>query len=155
MLIHVGIALGSNLGNCSAQLDAGIAFLRTLSVNQELRESPRIRTAPIDCPPGSGEFLNSVAEIDVDSATNSPRQLLEQLQGFERQQGRADIRDVNAPRPLDLDIIYYGDQIVREPFLIIPHPRAHLRRFVLEPLSHIRPDLILPGQTKTVAELLR
>ena len=73
---------------------------------------------------------------------------------FEGTRGRALARDVNAPRPLDLDIIYYDHQMVREPFLIIPHPRAHLRRFVLEPLSHLRPDLVLPGQTKTVSELL-
>ncbi len=155
MLTQVGIALGSNLGDRSAQLNAGIAFLRTLSVISEVRESPRIKTTPVDCPPGSDEFLNSVAEIDVDSIAHPPRKLLELLQEFEGSRGRALVRDVNAPRPLDLDIIYYGDQVVREPFLLIPHPRAHLRHFVLEPLSRLRPDLILPGQTKTVMELLR
>lgn len=153
-LVQVGIALGSNLGNRDAELDAGIAFLRTLSVVHEVRESPRIKTDPIDCPPGSETFLNSVAEIDLDSVNHPPRKLLELLQGFEASRGRSLARNVNAPRPLDLDIIYYGDQVIREPFLIIPHPRAHLRRFVLEPLSHLRPELILPGQTKTVRELL-
>ena len=81
-LIQVGIALGSNLGNRSAELDAGIAFLRTLSVINEVRESPRIKTSPVDCPPGSEEFLNSVAEIDLDSVAHPPRVLLELLQGF-------------------------------------------------------------------------
>jgi 2-amino-4-hydroxy-6-hydroxymethyldihydropteridine diphosphokinase len=154
-LIQVGIALGSNLGDRSAELDKGIAFLRTLSVIDEVRESPRIKTAPVDCPPDSGEFLNSVAEIDVDSVAHPPHVLLELLQGFEHSRGRALVRDVNAPRPIDLDILYYGSQVVREPFLIIPHPRAHLRRFVLEPLSHLRPDLVLPGQTKSIIELLQ
>ena len=155
MLIQVGIALGSNLGNRHAQLDAGIAFLRTLSVDKALKESPRIKTAPVDCPPGSGEFLNSIAEITLDPETCPPRRLLDLLQEFERNQGRATVRNLNAPRPIDLDIIYYGDQVIREPFLVVPHPRAHLRRFVLDPLSHLRPDLVLPGQTKTVSELLR
>jgi 2-amino-4-hydroxy-6-hydroxymethyldihydropteridine diphosphokinase len=154
MLIPVGIALGSNLGDRHAELDAGISFLRSLSVGNEVQESLRIETAPVDCPPGSGPFLNSVVEIAVDSDLHPPRKLLEQLQDFERHRGRPSVRDINSPRPLDLDIIYYGDQIVQEPFLIIPHPHAHLRRFVLEPLSHLRPDLILPGQTKTVRELL-
>jgi len=157
MLTQVGIALGSNLGDRSSELNAGIAFLRTLSVINEVRESPRIKTTPVDCPPGSDEFLNSVAEIDIESTTYPPGRLLELLQDFERSRGRASVRGINAPRPLDLDIIYYGDQVIREPFpfLVIPHPRAHLRHFVLEPLSRLRPDLILPGQTKTVMELLR
>jgi len=155
MLVQVGIALGSNLGDRYSELNAGIAYLKTLSIINEVRESCRINTAPVDCPPGSAEFLNSVAEIDVDPDKMPPRKLLELLQDFERSRGRAAHRDVNAPRPLDLDIIYYGDQVVREPFLIIPHPRAHQRRFVLEPLSRLRPDLILPGQTKTVCELLK
>jgi 2-amino-4-hydroxy-6-hydroxymethyldihydropteridine diphosphokinase len=152
--VLVGIALGSNLGNRSAELDAGIAFLRFLSTNDEVRESPRIETAPIDCPPGSPPFLNSVAEIEVDTVFLPPLNLLGSLQNFELERGRSPLRDVNTPRPLDLDIIYYGVEQFNQMGLIIPHPRAHLRRFVLEPLSHLRPDLVLPGQRKTIAELL-
>ena len=66
MIVPVGIALGSNMGDRSAELDAGISFLRLLSMNHEVLESPRIETAPVDCPPGSPAFLNSVAEIEVD-----------------------------------------------------------------------------------------
>lgn len=152
--VPVGIALGSNLGNGAFELDAGIAFLRTLSVAGVVRESPRIETEPVDCPPGSPLFLNSVAEIDLDPEVLPPRELLRQLQAFELSRGRAAIRPVNAPRPLDLDIIYYGDLIVQESDLVIPHPRAHQRRFVLEPLSHLRPELVLPGQEKSIAEML-
>jgi len=154
MIVRVGIALGSNLGNRSIELDAGISFLRELVEGGEVRESPRIETIPVDCPPGSPAFLNSVAEIEVDTVFLPPLNLLGYLQEIEIERGRSPLRDVNAPRPLDLDIIYYGIERIDQMGLIIPHPRAHLRRFVLEPLSHLRPDLVLPGQTKTVKELL-
>lgn len=154
MLLPVGIALGSNLGDRTAELDAGIAFLRTLPGGDRLRESPRIETAPVDCPPGSPPFLNSVAEIEIDPVALPPEILLAKLQAFERSRGRAERREINAPRPLDLDILYYGDRALTQSALVIPHPRAHLRRFVLEPLSHLRPDLVLPGQEKTVRQLL-
>jgi 2-amino-4-hydroxy-6-hydroxymethyldihydropteridine diphosphokinase len=152
--VLVGIALGSNMGDRSAELDAGISFLRFLSTNHEVRESPRIETSPVDCPPGSPAFLNSVAEIEVDTVLLPPLNLLGCLQEFEIERGRSPLRDVNAPRPLDLDIVYYGIEQFDQMGLTIPHPRAITRRFVLEPLSHLRPDLILPGQTKTVRELL-
>jgi len=152
--VLVGIALGSNLGDRSAELDAGISFLRLLSTNDEVRESPRIETLPVDCPPGSPAFLNSVAEIEIDTVVLPPLNLLGCLQEFEMERGRSPLRDVNAPRPLDLDIIYYGIERIDQMGLVIPHPRTTTRRFVLEPLSHLRPDLVLPGQTKTIAELL-
>jgi 2-amino-4-hydroxy-6-hydroxymethyldihydropteridine diphosphokinase len=152
--IFVGIALGSNLGDRHAALDAGILFLRDLSLYRRLRESPRIETAPVDCPPGSQDFLNAVVEIEIDPVLIPPRELMTRLQAFERERGRPGQREINAPRPLDLDIIYYGDRIVAEPDLVIPHPRAAQRRFVLQPLSHLRPELVLPGQSKTVRELL-
>src|ERR1700722_9315990 len=154
MIVRVGIALGSNLGNRSIELDAGISFLRELVEGGEVRESPRIETIPVDCPPGSPAFLNSVAEIEVDTVFLPPLNLLGYLQEIEIERGRSPLRDVNAPRPLDLDIIYYGIERIDQMGLIISHPRAQLRRFVLEPLSHLRPDLVLPGQTKTVKELL-
>jgi 2-amino-4-hydroxy-6-hydroxymethyldihydropteridine diphosphokinase len=153
-LVPVGIALGSNLGNRTAELNAGISFLRSLSVDGRITEAPRLETTPVDCPPGSPPFLNSVAEIRVDTGVLPPPGLLSKLQAFERERGRPDERAPNAPRPLDLDIIYYACLVINEPGLVIPHPRARARRFVLEPLSHLRPDLVLPGQTKTIAELL-
>ena len=152
--VRVGIALGSNLGDRNAELDAGILFLRILAINNEVRESPRIETPPVDCPPGSPPFLNSVAEMQVDSVSLPPLTLLDCLQEFEIERGRSPLRELNSPRPLDLDIIYYGIERFDQMGLIIPHPRTHLRRFVLEPLAHLRPDLVLPGQPKTVRELL-
>ena len=154
MVVQVGIALGSNLGDRAAELDAGVAFLRFLSVDDKVRESSRLETRPVDCPPGSPLFLNAVAEIRVDTARFSPRRLMEKLQAFELERGRAAVRETNAPRPLDLDILYFGEIAIKEPDLVIPHPRALQRRFVLQPLAYLRPDLVLPGQTKTMAELL-
>ena len=153
-LVPVGIALGSNLGDRQAHMDTGVAFLRTLSVDGLVLESPRMETAPVDCPPGSESFLNAVVEIEIDPAKLPPRELMNELRNFELACGRQPMRETNAPRPLDLDIIYYGDTTVYEADLIIPHPRATTRRFVLEPLAYLHPDLVLPGQMKTVRELL-
>ena len=155
MIVPVGIALGSNLGDRSTELDAGVAFLRTLAVNHKVQESPRIETEPVNCPPGSRLFLNSIAEIQVDTVIFPPLNLFACLEDFEIERGRCPLRDFNSPRQLDLDIIYYGNERFDQMGLIIPHPRAHQRRFVLEPLSYLRPDLVLPGQTKTVIELLK
>jgi 2-amino-4-hydroxy-6-hydroxymethyldihydropteridine diphosphokinase len=83
-----------------------------------------------------------------------PLNLLGALEDFEIERGRSPIRERNSPRPLDLDIIYYGNYEYDQMGLIIPHRRAHQRRFVLEPLAAIRPKLVLPGQDKTVKELL-
>jgi 2-amino-4-hydroxy-6-hydroxymethyldihydropteridine diphosphokinase len=153
-LVPAGIALGSNLGDRAAELAAGVAFLRSLAVDGRVRVSSMLETAPVDCPPGSPPFLNGVAEIRVDTEALPPRILLEKLKAFEISRGRSPSGEVNAPRPLDLDILYYACLSINEPGLTIPHPRAHLRRFVLEPLSELRPELVLPGQTLTVRELL-
>jgi len=154
MIVSAGIALGSNLGDRAAELDQGIAFLSTLAVSGWVQESPRIETQPVNCPPGSPPFLNSVAEIQIDTVVFPPLNLFACLEDFEIERGRSPLRDVNAPRPLDLDIIYYGNEKFQDMGLIIPHPRAHARRFVLEPLAHLHPNLVLPGQTKTVQQLL-
>jgi 2-amino-4-hydroxy-6-hydroxymethyldihydropteridine diphosphokinase len=153
-LVPAGIALGSNVGDRAAELDAGVVFLRSLAVDGLARVSSTLETAPVDCPPGSPPFLNGAAEIRIDTEVLPPRTLLEKLKEFEASRGRAKSGEVNAPRPVDLDILYYACLTINEPGLTIPHPRAHLRRFVLEPLSELRPDLVLPGQTLMVRELL-
>jgi len=81
--------------------------------------------------------------------------MLRTLQALEQEFGRRPKQVLNEPRPLDLDLIVFGEEIRRTPELIVPHPRAQLRKFVLCPLSEIAPDLILPGQSKTVAQLLK
>ncbi len=154
MHVPVGIALGSNLGDRQAELDAGIALLASLAVDGRVLTSERLETEPVDCPEGSRPFLNAVAEIEVDTASLPPQMLLARLQAFEVERGRSAAGLYHAPRPLDLDLLYYGARIVDEPGLTLPHPRLTGRRFVLQPLAQIRPDLVLPGQSKTVRELL-
>lgn len=84
----------------------------------------------------------------------TPEGLFIELQALEREFGRQPKMLLNEARPLDLDLIAWGGEMRNTPILTLPHPRAHLRRFVLQPLSELAPDLVLPGQAKTVAELL-
>jgi 2-amino-4-hydroxy-6-hydroxymethyldihydropteridine diphosphokinase len=124
---------------------------------QEFSDAPVIRsslyeTDPVDCPPGSPKFVNAVVAL-VPRADETPEALLGKLQSLEREFGRQAKRVHNEARLLDLDLIAFGSEIRNTPELILPHPRAHLRRFVLEPLAEIAPMFILPGQTRRVMEL--
>ncbi len=85
----------------------------------------------------------------------TPETLLVKLQAIEREFGRPPKRSLNEPRPLDLDLIAFGDERRETKDLTLPHSRAQARRFVLKPLSEIAPDFVLPGQTRTVAQLLK
>ena len=91
----------------------------------------------------------------IPHAGETPESLLIKLQKLESEFGRRPKTILNEPRPLDLDLIAFGDETRNSAHLILPHPRAHLRRFVLRPLSEIAPKLILPGHDRTVAELLK
>ncbi|MEY4916812.1 MAG: hypothetical protein RL616_725, partial [Verrucomicrobiota bacterium] len=121
--------------------------------NHPLLQSSIWETTPVDCPPGSPKFLNAVVGF-IPQKGETPESLLQKLQDLEKVFGRAPKKILNEPRPLDLDLIAFGNETRNTPELILPHPRAHLRRFVLQPLSEIAPELILPGQGKTVAELV-
>jgi 2-amino-4-hydroxy-6-hydroxymethyldihydropteridine diphosphokinase len=108
-------------------------------------------TEPIDCEPGATKFLNAIIEFDYEG---EPIHLLEQLLHIEESLGRKRVHPRNVSRTIDIDLLYCGDRQIDNGRLQLPHPRMHLRRFVLEPLANIRPDLILPNQTRTVADLL-
>ena len=146
------IALGSNLGDSRRILLDALARLQDFSTEPILKSS-LWQTTPVDCPPGSPKFLNAVAAL-LPPSGETPASLLKKLRDLENEFGRSPKKVLNEPRPLDLDLIAFGDERCDSPELTLPHPRAHLRRFVLQPLSEIAPDLILPGQAKTVAELL-
>ncbi len=147
------VAIGSNLGHTRELV------LRAMDRLQEFSDEPMLRsslyeTAPVDCPPGSPNFLNAVVVFEP-RPDETPDSLLQKLQALEKEFGRQPKKILNESRPLDLDIIAFGQRNLSSPQLTLPHPRAHLRRFVLEPLSEIAPELVLPGQTKTVAVLLQ
>lgn len=108
----------------------------------------------MDCPAGSPDFVNAVAGL-APRPGDTPESLLAALQKLEKEFGRQTREILNEPRPLDLDLIAFGRETRATKELTLPHPRAHLRRFVLQPLSEITPDLVLPGRRLTVAELLR
>lgn len=135
------VALGSNMMDPEAQVRRGFADLASLPDTWVTARSSLHRTAPVgyaDQP----DFINACALIETRLA---PRALLDGLLAIERAHGR--VRDIpNGPRTLDLDIILYGGTTVDEPGLKIPHPRAHERAFVLEPLLEVWPDAVIPGR---------
>lgn len=149
--VPVGIAMGSNLGDRVEELKCARSFVESLTA-VGWREAQWYESEPVGCPPGSRPFLNTAMEIGVADAV-TPREIFEKLKAYELERGRPALHAINSPRLIDLDIIYFGDVVLDTPELVIPHPRATQRRFVLEPLCDIDPDLVLPGQTKTVAEL--
>ncbi|MBI5773840.1 MAG: 2-amino-4-hydroxy-6-hydroxymethyldihydropteridine diphosphokinase [Verrucomicrobia bacterium] len=146
------VALGSNLGNSAEILRQAMARLQSFST-APLKKSSLWRTAPVDCPPGSPDFVNAVAALAPHDG-ETPESLLAKLRALEKEFGRRDKLALNEARPLDLDLIAFGGETRDTPELALPHPRAHRRRFVLAPLAEIAPELVLPGQAKTVAQLL-
>ena len=160
--MFVFIALGSNLGDTRQNILRAMARLQSFSDRPVLKSS-LWQTTPVDCPPDSPKFVNAVAGL-VPRKGETPESLLKKLRALEIEFGRGPKKIPNEPRPLDLDLIAFGNEIRpgapkrgeggNSPELILPHPRAHLRRFVLQPLSEIAPDLVLPGQGKTVAKML-
>lgn len=149
---HVHVALGSNLGDSSTILRQAMDRLDALATGPVVRSSLWCST-PVDCPPGSPVFTNAVVGMTPRS-DETPESLLSQLQALETEFGRRPKQVLNEARPLDLDLIRWGDERRDTAFLILPHPRAHLRRFVLAPLAELDPLLRLAGHTRTVAEWL-
>lgn len=146
------IALGSNLGDSLSILREAMQRLESLSDGPILRSS-FWQTSPVDCPPGSPPFINAVVAINP-FPDETPETLLEKLQELEKAFGRKPKVVLNEPRPLDLDLVAFGNEVRNSSALVLPHPRAHLRQFVLRPLAEIAPDFLLPGQEQTVIKLL-
>jgi 2-amino-4-hydroxy-6-hydroxymethyldihydropteridine diphosphokinase len=146
------IALGSNLGESDDIILRAFERLQSLSTAPLLRSS-LFKTVPVNCPAGSPPFINAVVGLRPLPGETS-QSILRRLRELETEFGRQPRKILNEPRVLDLDLIAFDSQIVNSPELVLPHPRAHLRRFVLEPLSEIAPDFILPGQRMSVRELL-
>lgn len=151
-MARAGIALGSNLGDRLANLRA--AFTRLVGIanpGEPVLAAPIYQTEPRLCPPGSPDFLNTVVEIGF---SGTPLELLGMTRAIEKELGRAPSAARNAPRVIDLDLLYLGDEISADGILELPHPRIGERRFVLQPLADIRPDLVLPGRDEAIAAML-
>jgi 2-amino-4-hydroxy-6-hydroxymethyldihydropteridine diphosphokinase len=150
--MRAGVALGSNLGDRLANLQAARKGIVDLTgVRPPILSSSIYETDPVGCEPGAGKFLNAVIEFGFDGDAS---ELLAQLRAIESGLGREPEHARNQSRTIDLDLLYFGDDKIDNKELQLPHPRMHLRKFVLAPLADIRPDLMLPNQTKTVRELL-
>lgn len=140
-MTRAAIALGSNIDEPEKHVERAFGELDAIPATRVLARSRMHRTAPVgyvDQP----DFVNACALVDT---TLGPRALLSELLALEKRHGR--VRDVpNGPRTLDLDIVLYGDRVIDEPGLRVPHPRAHERAFVLVPLLEVWPDAVIPGQ---------
>lgn len=153
MPTRAGIALGSNLGNRLTNLrQARDLLFKLVGKKARKRQAPIYQTAPVNCPEDSPEFYNTVIEFDYDG---TPHSLLKAARAVEKQLGRIRPDEPNAPRAIDVDLLYLGDQQVLDNELELPHPRLTSRRFVLKPLADIRSDLVLPGDQVTIADHLR
>jgi 2-amino-4-hydroxy-6-hydroxymethyldihydropteridine diphosphokinase len=146
--VIAAIALGSNLGDRHAHLDFAVSRLSQLL--RPIVASAYRETEPVGVTGPQGFYLNGAA---VGQTALPARALLDALMAIERERGR-ERPFPNAPRTLDLDLILLGDAMIDEPDLIVPHPRFRERRFVLEPLADIAPDLVDPVTGLTVGELL-
>jgi 2-amino-4-hydroxy-6-hydroxymethyldihydropteridine diphosphokinase len=143
------VGVGSNLGDREALVGSALRALgEEAGIEVEAVSSVR-ETDPVG-PVEQPKFLNAVAQV---STTLPPRALLDSLLAVERRLGRTRDGPRFGPRTIDLDLLLYGDEIVSEPGLEVPHPRLRERRFVLEPLLELSPDLAVPGNG-TVRELL-
>lgn len=150
--MRAGVALGSNLGERLAHLRNARKEIAAMSgVLPPLRSSAIYETEPIDCEKGAPKFFNAVVEFGY---SGPPEELRRALAAIERTLGRPATHERNVSRPIDLDLLYFGDLVTESAELRVPHPRMVEREFVLRPLADIQPDLVLPKQTETVAVLL-
>ena len=142
------VALGANLGDPAATILAAFAALANLQESRVVHSSSLYHTAPVGITE-QPEFVNAVAELET---TLAPEALLDALFDIEERFGR--IRaEKNGPRTLDLDLLLFNDQLIELPRLSLPHPRLHLRAFVLQPLAEIAPNLSIPGRGTVAAWL--
>lgn len=142
----VYLGLGSNIGDKAAQITQ--ALDRLGKVFTVKRVSPIYLTEPVGLK-DQDWFLNCVAEVETEK---DPEKLLSALQSIEKKMGKTKTK-VNGPRTIDIDILFYDEQIVNRKNLVIPHPRLHTRLFVLRPLMDLNPGFLHPVLKKTIQEL--
>ena len=144
------IGLGGNLGDPVRQIEQALGSIAALPGTRLLKRSALYGSRPMG-PAGQPDYVNAVAWVET---ALPPRQLLAALLGIEHRHGRRrDAAQRNGPRTLDLDLLLYADVVCDEPSLTLPHPGAHARDFVLEPLAEIAPHTQIPGRGR-VSDLL-
>ncbi len=146
------VGLGSNLGDREGTLSRALAALAQVDGLELVAQGPVVQTDALLLPgqPPQPAFLNTVAEF---ACRLEPEALLEACLSVERSLGR--VRTTRwAARVIDLDVLFFGSRVLDGPTLVVPHPEAHRRRFVLEPLVALAPEFVHPALGKTVAELL-
>ncbi|MDH3981730.1 MAG: 2-amino-4-hydroxy-6-hydroxymethyldihydropteridine diphosphokinase [Kiritimatiellaceae bacterium] len=152
--MEIAFSLGSNLHNRKRLLMQAKNLLLSAPRTEFIDQSPIYETTPVDVKPEYQDmaYLNSIVLVESELPLDS---WLSYIDKIEVNLGRTrDEEDRNAPRPIDVDIIYAGDQIIDGGGLEVPHPRWAERRFVVQPLNDVRPELVLPGAGKSVAEIL-
>lgn len=150
--MRYGIGIGSNIGDRLQNLQQAVSAISDLpSSSRHLLSSSVYLTQAVDCEEDTSPFYNMAIELE---SSSSPLDLLIQLRIIETGLGRPSQRQRNASRTIDLDILYAADQVINSETLALPHPRLTQRRFVLQPLAEIRPELLLPGLNKDIATLL-
>jgi 2-amino-4-hydroxy-6-hydroxymethyldihydropteridine diphosphokinase len=135
------VGIGSNLGDREAHVRRALELLAAEQGIDVVGVSELRETEPVG-PVEQGPFVNGAVRLATEL---SPRQLLERLLAIEQRLGRVR-KERFGPRTIDLDLLVYGDEMIDEPGLIVPHPRLHERRFALEPLADLAPDLVVPGR---------
>jgi 2-amino-4-hydroxy-6-hydroxymethyldihydropteridine diphosphokinase len=151
--MEIGLSLGSNLGDRAAMLRAARDRIAALPGVAVVAQAPLYETEPVGVKPEYRHlaFLNTVLVLETDT---DPVSLRRWLAGIEADLGRQRVADKFAPRAIDIDMLYAGGLESAHADLTLPHPRWALRRFVLQPLADVRPDLVLPGAAGTVAQCL-
>lgn len=151
--MEAGLSLGSNLGDRLAHLQQARRHLCETTGVELVAQSPVYETEPVDVSTAYAHrpFLNAFLVIRTDFTL---RRVAELIHGVETANGRQRSSDRNAPRTLDIDIIDAGGLVCAEPDLCVPHPRWHTRRFVVQPMADVQPNLVLPGQSDSVGAVL-
>ncbi len=151
--MEIGISLGANMGDRLGQLTQAKKMILALPGIKFLAQSPVYETEPVDVLSEFSHltFLNAILIIETLISTH---QMMNMFHFIEQKVGRIPSPVVNAPRPADIDIIYADQLLIDEAHIVIPHPRWSIRRFVLQPLCDVRPELHIPGQSGTITEVL-